>query len=158
MKYELRPYKSVKEMDKDLIFIWNNQVAKNDLVYILGDFSFYAGAKTNEILKQLNGEKILIIGNHDNKFLKDKNFDKSLFKEICFYKEIQRNKHHIVMSHYPIADWNKKIHGSIHFYGHIHTIENEAQKYMAEQREMGYKCFNVGIDVQKKLIELSDFL
>ena len=48
--------------------------------------------KTNEILKQLNGTKYLIIGNHDCYFLKDKSFDKSLFKWIENYKEIKDNK------------------------------------------------------------------
>ena len=59
-------------MDANLIRMWNKTVSEDDLVYILGDFSFYDGEKTSNILKFLNGKKILVVGNHDSKFLKDK--------------------------------------------------------------------------------------
>ena len=50
IKYENRPFNSVEEMDKAIINMWNKTVEKDDLVYILGDFSWYKGQKTNEIL------------------------------------------------------------------------------------------------------------
>ncbi len=62
------------------------------------------------------------------------------------------------MSHYPIADWNGKENGSIHLFGHIHTINNDAQQYMSKLRLSGYNCFNVGYDIQKRLIELTKYL
>ncbi len=158
IKYENRPFENIEEMDKNLIEMWNNTANREDLIYILGDFSWYNGAKTNELLKNLNGRKILVIGNHDSNFLTKKDFDKSLFDEICNYKEVKINKKLICMSHYPIADWNGKENGSIHLFGHIHTIDNEAQKYMSELRLNGYNCFNVGYDIQKRLVELNEYL
>ena len=158
IKYENRPYKDITEMDCDLIKQWNKQVNKEDVVYILGDFSFYDGVGTNNILKMLNGKKILITGNHDAKFLKDKNFNRSLFEEIVDRKSIKKNKTKIYMSHFPMADWNNREQGSIHFYGHLHTVQNEVSEYMIELRLKGYNCYNVGYDVHKKLLNINDFL
>lgn len=154
IKYENRPFQDVEEMDNCLINMWNNTVNDNDLVYILGDFSWYGGAKTIEILKRLKGRKILIVGNHDCNYLDKIDFDKSLFEEICYYKEIKRNKRLICMMHYPIANWNGEEHGSIHLFGHIHTMDNEAQRFMLKR----HNCYNVGYDVQKRLVEIEEFL
>jgi calcineurin-like phosphoesterase family protein len=145
-------------MDQDLIKIWNEKVNENDLVYILGDFSFYDGEGTNNILKQLKGKKILVVGNHDNKFLKDKKFNKELFEEIVDIKSIKINKTKIYMSHFPMADWNNREQGSIHFYGHLHTIKNDVSEYMVQLRLDGYNCYNVGIDLLGELVEIQDYL
>ncbi len=61
--YENRPYKSVDDMDFDLIEKWNSVVADEDDVYIIGDFG--AVGYECEILNKLNGKKFLIKGNHD---------------------------------------------------------------------------------------------
>ncbi len=50
---------------KYMIDSWNQTVSQNDTVFHLGDFAF----KHNNILslsKSLQGEKILLVGNHDN--------------------------------------------------------------------------------------------
>lgn len=77
IKFENRPYKDVEEMTEGLINNWNSVVTANDLVYILGDFSFMGKRKTEEVLKRLRGKKILIKGNHDYYVKGD--FDRSLF-------------------------------------------------------------------------------
>lgn len=120
IKYEDRPFKDVEEMDNKLIENWNNIVSKDDTVYVLGDFSWYKGEKTNEILKQLSGKKILIQGNHDRNFLNDKKFNKDLFEAIYDYLVIKNDKQHYVLFHYPIAEFDGKENGYIHLYGHIH--------------------------------------
>ena len=140
IKYENRPYENIEQMDKDLIKRWNDIVTINDIVYILGDFSWYGGEKTNEVLKQLNGKKVLIIGNHDCNFLKDKKFDTTLFEEITYYKEIKYNKKMYILFHYPIAEHNEKMNGSIHLYGHIHTMDLELEN------DLKPLAYNVGID------------
>lgn len=140
IKYENRPYDSIEQMDKDLIRKWNNTVATNDIVYILGDFSWYGGEKTNEILKQLNGKKVLIIGNHDYNFLKDKKFDATLFEEITYYKELKYNKKKYILFHYPIAEHNGKMQGYIHLYGHIHSMDLELENNLKPL------AYNVGAD------------
>ncbi len=59
IRKKLVPFKSVDEMNKELIKRWNNKVAPNDIVYHLGDFGDY------EIIKQLNGRVTLVCGNHE---------------------------------------------------------------------------------------------
>lgn len=157
IKYENRPFNSVEEMDKAIINMWNKTVEKDDLVYILGDFSWYKGQKTNEILNQLNGKKILVIGNHDENFLNDKDFDRKLFEEICYYKEIQKHKTKIVMSHYPIISWNGKLNGAFHLYGHVHTIKNEDTDYMYKLEKI-FNCFNICLDKNKRLLDLEEII
>lgn len=59
-----RPFKDVDEMNAKLVELWNSVIKPEDTVYFLGDFSLsprYSG----EYLKQLNGTKILVCGNHD---------------------------------------------------------------------------------------------
>lgn len=80
-RMDKRGFESVEAMNEYMISRWNKKVRKNDEVVILGDFSIDKGEKTNELLRRLNGRKYLIIGNHD-RFLNDKDFDRSLFKWI----------------------------------------------------------------------------
>ena len=65
IKYCNRPFSSVEEMNSVLTDNWNSIVSKDDLVIHLGDFSF---GRTIESIKnhldKLNGNKILILGNH----------------------------------------------------------------------------------------------
>lgn len=125
IKFDNRPFSSVDEMDQELIRKWNKTVlnTNKDLVYILGDISWYNGEKTRLILEQLNGKKILIKGNHDKN--KDIEFYKDLFEEIVDYKEINRNKTKIILSHYPILFYNGNLKNNIMLYGHLHNTEQE---------------------------------
>lgn len=59
-----RLFRSVEEMDEYIIQQWNATVTPADTVYCLGDFSFKQSTM-EAIAPRLNGEKILIVGNHD---------------------------------------------------------------------------------------------
>lgn len=149
IQYENRPWSTVEEMDNGLIKNWNDKVTAEDIVYILGDFSFSGGERTYEIIKQLNGHKILIIGNHDHRWLKNEDCVK-LFDEIVSYKSFRYKKQHIVMFHHPIACWAGMERGSIHLYGHIHSgSHNLPQGFNREQ------SYNVGVDTNNyELVDL----
>lgn len=58
-----RPFKSIEEHDEELIKRWNGVVAKNDIVWHLGDVAF--GRAGLELVSRLNGTKKLVLGNHD---------------------------------------------------------------------------------------------
>lgn len=58
-----RPWSDVDEMNEDLIDIWNSKVAPGDMVYYVGDFSL--SMKALALVPRLNGEIILIAGNHE---------------------------------------------------------------------------------------------
>ncbi len=115
IKYENRPFSNVAEMDGTLITNWNSTVDMNDTVFMLGDFSFYNKTKTIEICRQLNGKKILVMGNHDNesyRFYLDCGFD-----EVSRYPILYQN--FWILSHEPIYINENMPYANI--YGHIHN-------------------------------------
>ena len=71
IKYCNRPFKSIEEMDAEIVKRWNERVAKDDIVYFLGDFCFKRSkeapdGKVFEYYRdKLNGNIIFIQGNHD---------------------------------------------------------------------------------------------
>jgi calcineurin-like phosphoesterase family protein len=122
--YSNRPYSSVEEMDEVLIDNWNSVVKPGDLVYHLGDFSFYKSREqTKKVLYRLNGQKNLIFGNHDKEIRRHANefLNGKLFATMQDYKELEYYKTKIVMFHFPILSWNKLHHRSIHIHGHSHN-------------------------------------
>lgn len=129
--FEHRPFADVREMDSVLIYFWNSRVTKNDQVYILGDFAFHNEKPYSWYLKQLQGQKHLIVGNHDTKLLKDSEA-MSYFVSVDFYREVTDSQKHIVLSHYPIAEWNGFYHDTYHIYGHIHKRVDGAFQYMKQ--------------------------
>ena len=52
-------------MDRVLVENWNRRVTPQDEIYILGDLTLKGAAQAAELLRQLNGQKYLIRGNHD---------------------------------------------------------------------------------------------
>lgn len=60
-------FASIEKHDDYLIDQWNAIVSPDDLVYCLGDISYKQFTLEN-VLPRMNGEKILIVGNHDPYF------------------------------------------------------------------------------------------
>lgn len=144
IRFDNRPFISVEEMDETLICNWNKKVKNDDLVYILGDISWYNDEKTCEIFSGLNGRKILIKGNHDRVHGNIKNY----FEEITDYKEINLDGKHITLCHYPIVFFNRHHYGAFMFYGHVHNSHEwqmtENYKYELQQLDISCNMFNVG--------------
>ena len=109
----------VTYMNEQMIQEWNQTIALDDKVYILGDVAFLPADKAVKILRRLNGTKILIEGNHDRKLLNDPAF-RSCFLEVHPYLCITYEKTRVVMFHYPIAEWDQMHRGAVHFHGHLH--------------------------------------
>lgn len=127
IKFCNRPWKKedgtpdTKAHDKALIENWNNKVQDGDLVFHLGDFCTWKwqGAM-QKYVEQLNGDIVLIKGNHDKyKMIKE---NEHLFRKVSDYEEfkIPGSKDVIVMSHYAMRVWNKSHFNSMHLYGHSH--------------------------------------
>ena len=111
----------IEMMDKWLIDLWNAQVTKKDVVYILGDFSFHNAEENKKLLSKLNGKKFLILGNHDGNSDKLDNY----FEQITQIKEFKYRDESgetfcFEMCHYAMVTWNRKEHGTIHIHGHSH--------------------------------------
>ena len=108
----MRPFNSVEECDELMIENWNKVVNPTDRIYHLGDV-VYKCKNRDEIMQRLNGEKVLIKGNHDKDQL---GWYAKYFKDI-------RGTHHIdgnyLLSHFPIHPDSKGrfvrgLHGHIH--------------------------------------------
>jgi len=93
IKYCDRPFKDVNHMNWTITENWNKVVAPEDVVYCLGDFSF---GQYHKYTKHLNGEIILILGNHD----KEKQ-SHGHFKEIHNFLQIEINGIKVNLKHYP---------------------------------------------------------
>lgn len=122
IEFSHRPYKTVEEMNKQLIENWNSVVTSpKDEVYILGDLlsNRGTGKQANAILEKLQGKKYLVKGNHE-KYLKDKEFDHSHFEWVKDYHTLKYYKRKFVLFHYPILEWDGFFRGAIHLYGHVH--------------------------------------
>lgn len=117
LKFENRPFNNVEEMNEKIVENWNATVGENDLVYILGDISMGSIKETMALLKRLNGDKILVKGNHDE-MVDNRKFDRTIFKEISNCIDITIYGQKFLMCHYPFASNDNH---KIQLYGHIHT-------------------------------------
>lgn len=150
IEYENRPYKSVEEMDADLIYKWNSKVGRKDDVYVLGDFSLKGVNQTLKYLNNLNGNIHLLKGNHD-KALKRNGFNYELNMinmygpriqyEGC-YKHMNDSGREVVLFHYPIMFWDgQDDRDSYHLHGHMHSTSHGGKQHPHPD------AFNVGVDV-----------
>lgn len=135
-----RPFNSLKEMHNTIIMRWNKKVSKNDMVYIIGDVSTVSSDKelveVINILKRLNGKKVLVVGNHDREAIKNLKFRKC-FIDIRDYMRIYDSGKKIVMFHCPMEFWEGDKKGVIHLHGHVHN----------EPITKKYNRYNVSADV-----------
>lgn len=129
INFDSRPFADVNEMDRFLIDSWNRRVTKNDQVYIVGDFAYRNEKPFSWYLKRLAGEKHLIVGNHDKKLLKDEQA-MGYFASAEYQLEITDNQKHIVLSHFPLAEWSGFFGDVYQIYGHIHNRTDGAFSYM----------------------------
>lgn len=152
IRFDNRPFKSVEEMNKELVRRWNEKVGKGDLVYVLGDLIWKAhNDESVSLIKSLNGQIVLIKGNHD-RFLHNAKAKNALagvkdYDDISVTLENGEQKR-CILSHYFIPMYNGHRHGAIHLHGHSHTTE-EAKlelKIAKELNEQGIKneIHNVG--------------
>jgi calcineurin-like phosphoesterase family protein len=102
-------------MNETLIENYNKVIKKNDIVYHLGDFSFAKYEEANGIFERLNGQKILIEGNHDSDAVL-----KLKWSWVKNYYKLKTDKATFILFHYPIASWEGKFRGNIHLCGHSH--------------------------------------
>lgn len=107
---KLRPWDNPDEMDEAMVKLWNDRVRPNDKVYHLGDVVI--NRRCLSTLARLNGDKILIKGNHDIFKLHDYT---AYFRDIRSYHVMNG----MILSHVPvhnesIARFGTNIHGHLH--------------------------------------------
>ena len=132
-----RPFANKDEMNEALVRYYNAVVHKNDTCYILGDVAHKQSKETTaQLVKRLNGRKILIRGNHDG------GIDESLFFAVSVFETISCGSQVCVLMHYPMLSWPRSRHGSLMLHGHRHSDRS----YNEENRDAGILRYDVGVD------------
>jgi len=118
LKYDNRPFSSIRDHDKTIINNWNSIVNDEDDIFFLGDFALTYPSYAENLMLQLQGNKYFIKGNHDKKDIL------KLYQKYGTYlgelKEIEINNQKIVLCHYAMLVWNRSHHGTWHLHGHSH--------------------------------------
>lgn len=108
---KLRPFEDPAEMDEFMVKAWNERVGKNDKVYHLGDVVI--NRKSLGIMRRLNGDKVLIRGNHD--IFRDDEY-RQHFRELRAYHVMNG----MILSHIPIHEESLGRFG-VNIHGHLHA-------------------------------------
>jgi calcineurin-like phosphoesterase family protein len=109
----LREFDDIDHMNEHIVNCHNSVVRPGDKVYFLGDVSMSRNAKGLEILARMNGEKVLVKGNHD--LCTPKQY-------LEYFKDV-RGSHQfegMILTHIPIhpeslARWGLNVHGHLHY-------------------------------------------
>lgn len=101
---------SIEDMHEEMIKQWNSVVTKRDLTYVLGDVCF--DKQYLPLLTKMNGNKKLILGNHD------RTGDGEMLK---YFQSVHGAYPYkgCVLTHIPIhpsefCRWRYNIHGHLH--------------------------------------------
>ena len=110
-------------------------ISNEDIVYHLGDFCLSTEEEIKNIFNRLNGNKILIRGNHDRKPVKF--YEELGFKGLT-HAPIIPDEYKLLLSDVPLPDAKIK-NGFINLHGHIHNksiINNYPQKTYSESKHI----------------------
>lgn len=109
---KLRPWDNAKDMDEEMIQLWNDVVKPEDRVWHLGDVVI--NRKALPTLARLNGRKKLIMGNHD---IFDAEDYLAYFDDVKAFHKLDT----FALTHIPLhpASVGRWASGNIH--GHLHS-------------------------------------
>jgi calcineurin-like phosphoesterase family protein len=127
---KLRPFEDPDEMDEFMIDAWNKKVKPNDKVYHLGDVVI--NRRCLPTLARLNGDKVLIRGNHD--IFRDDEY-RQYFRELRAYHVMNG----MILSHIPLhPDCLGRFGTNIH--GHLHANRVMAEVFGEYKVDVRYHC------------------
>lgn len=142
-----RPWTDPAEMDEEMVKRWNDTVRPNDKVYHLGDVVI--NRKALSTMARLNGDKVLIRGNHD--IFPDVEYRK-YFRELRAYHVMNG----MILSHIPLhSDSLGRFGTNIH--GHLHS--NRVKKARGINAKTGEILYSDEPDVRYHCVcvEQTDF-
>ena len=163
LEFSKRPFSSVKSMSEGLISRYNATVPPEGTCFFLGDMGLCTADALSEVLKQLNGIKVCILGNHDRGAvaMKQLGFDLVLSGASLFI-----GNELVTLTHCPLtgivrentegmrgaqegeawhgeyrhAKFSTVDQGQFHLHGHIHSPNRgKSTKILGRQ-------FDVGVD------------
>ena len=112
----LRPFTSTEEMNETMIERHNAKVKEQDTVYFLGDVVI--NKKYLELVKRMNGRKILIRGNHD--IFKDEDYRSVGFEQMHGVRVFVDK---FILSHIPLHPDCVSERFRVNVHGHLHANE-----------------------------------
>lgn len=144
IKFDNRPFRDLDHMHSELIKNFNKQVPVDGLTYFLGDIATHSAELTKQVIEQLNGTKIIVVGNHDKNY---ESLYNAGFAAVMHNATVFIQKERVTMSHCPLTgtfredttdmkgsilgeNWhgetrNKRFsvpdEGQFHLHGHIHS-------------------------------------
>ena len=144
---KLRPWDTVEEMDEEMVRRWNETVRPTDKVYHLGDVVINRRALPT--LARLNGDKVLIRGNHD--IFRDTEY-REHFRELRAYHVLNG----MILSHIPVHPDSLGRFG-VNIHGHLHA--NRVRKACGVDAETGEVLYSDKVDVRYHCVcvEQTDF-
>lgn len=165
LKFCDRPFRDLEHMHEVLINNFNSTVPHDGITYFVGDHGMCDFQLLSSIILQLNGTKILILGNHDKNMnaMYRAGFDLVMYGTVLWISNQQ-----VTVTHCPLKDtyredcskmnggeafpnwWGedrKKFQkyiipnwGQFHLHGHIHS-PNKGQSKTVEGRQI-----DIGVD------------
>jgi len=133
---KLRPWDSPEEMDEAMVKAWNERVKPTDKVYHLGDAVI--NRKALKTLGRLNGDKVLIRGNHD--IFRDTEYGQ-YFRELRAYHVMNG----LILSHIPVHEASMGRFGT-NIHGHLHA--GRVKKARGVDARTGEVLYSDEIDVR----------
>mgnify|MGYP003335815197 CR=1 FL=1 len=144
---KIRPWTDPNEMDEEMVKRWNETVRPKDKVYHLGDVVI--NRKALSIMSRLNGDKVLIRGNHD--IFRDDEY-RQYFRELRAYHVLNG----MILSHIPVHPESLGRFGT-NIHGHLHT--NRVKKIIGVDVRTGEFKYSTENDVRyhSVCVEQTDF-
>ena len=144
---KLRPWTDPDEMDEEMVKRWNETVKPSDKVYHLGDVVI--NRKALSIMHRLNGDKVLIRGNHD--IFRDTEY-REHFRELRAYHVMNG----MILSHIPVHEESLGRFG-VNIHGHLHA--NRVKKPRGYDVKTGTMLYSNEIDPRYHCVcvEQTDF-
>ena len=146
-----RPFKDELEMNEVLIENWNKVVPTDGLVFHLGDFAWGGYNKWKEIRDRLNGNIILIKGNHDWKNLTP-TAEKELFDLTTQQMLIKIGERSVYLNHFPFLCYGgtyrepEKQVWALHGHVHLGQLSNGGRD-LPRMKYLMPTQYDVGVDM-----------
>lgn len=153
IEYSRRPFASVDEMNERLIENWNATVGPDDQIYHLGDFAMSDRTQIPAFLARLQGNIVLVPGNHDNK--RDDKYFPCVLRAGSVTLDVDGLRVELV--HNPAHVQGR---GDIALCGHVHALwsaQNAGARVPAyvtkDHQDLAFSAptpiINVGVDVRQ---------
>lgn len=171
MVSDLRGKDSVGQHDEWLRSNWNSVVAKNDVIYVLGDVALNHNVAI-DWMKSVRGHKYLIAGNHDachplhsDWAAKTRRY-LEVFKGVTTMASQKINGEPVMLSHFPyevdhvpaarFMEWRLRDEGRYLLHGHTHTTKRIAGERQIHVGVDAWHGFPVGRDHVSYLMHTGD--